>query len=173
MWSLTVFWVGHRFQCRLRRRLRLELWDGRRKRRLRPLQLIALGSDAGAMASRYNAPSLRMAKLESGLDNSPMYDDAAFDNTSKLMQLYDVGMSSLVVAEMRHLAALATATSGGADGAARAAAGRLLEARAAELGAAVHAELWSAQLGAFANKHANGSFSTRVSPTPTCGLPTS
>ena len=33
-WS-TFFWVGHRFQCRLRRRLRLEPWDGRRKRRLR------------------------------------------------------------------------------------------------------------------------------------------
>ena len=31
----TLFRVGDRFQCRLRRRLRLELWDGRRKRRLR------------------------------------------------------------------------------------------------------------------------------------------
>ena len=34
--------------------------------------LLALGSDAGAMGSKYNAPSLRMAKLESGMDNSPM-----------------------------------------------------------------------------------------------------
>ena len=44
-----------------------------RTRRLAPLGLIALGSDPGAMASKYNAPSLKMAKLESGMDNSPMY----------------------------------------------------------------------------------------------------
>ena len=33
------------------------------------------------------------------------YDGAGFDNASKLMQLYDVGMSSLLVAELHHLAA--------------------------------------------------------------------
>jgi hypothetical protein len=43
-----------------------------RKRRLSPLGLIALGSDPGALGSKYNAPSLKMAKLESGMDNSPM-----------------------------------------------------------------------------------------------------
>ena len=63
-------------------------WRARREQPERHgLGLISLGSDAGAMATRYNAPSLRMAMLESGMDNSPMYDDAAFDNASKLMQL--------------------------------------------------------------------------------------
>ena len=54
-----------------------------------------------------------MAMLESGMDNSPMYDGAAFDNRTRLMLLYDVGMSALVAAEHRHLAALATSLASG------------------------------------------------------------
>ena len=165
-----------------------------RRRRLAPLGLIALGSDPGALASRFNSPSLRMAKLESGMDNSPMYDNATFDDggaapgpssassapasaapasaapasapsrrATRLMQLYDVGMSSLVAAEMRHLAALGrealpASRLGGT-------ACDLLESRAAELSAAVQAHLWNDELGAFTNRHANGSMSARVSPT--------
>ena len=79
------------------------------------------------------------------------------------MQLYDVGMSSLVAAEMRHLAALGrealpASRLGGT-------ACDLLESRAAELSAAVQAHLWNDELGAFTNRHANGSMSARVSPT--------
>jgi len=146
-----------------------------RKRRLQPLGLIALGSDPGAMGSKYNKPSLKMAKLESGMDNSPMYDEASFDNTSTLlMRLYDVGMSSLVVAELRHLSALAEASLAHHDAfpdeharRARQEQGRQLESRARELGQLIQAHLWNEELGAFTNRHQDegGRLSTRVSPT--------
>ena len=159
-----------------------------RRRRLAPLGMVALGSDAGAMASKYNAPSLRMAMLESGMDNSPMYDEASFDNasSSRLMRLYDVGMSSIVVAEMRHLAALARSPAlGGAPSASKATGGGggggggaserwraeadELERRAAELTVLVQRHLWNEPLGIFTNLHAEpppvGRLSGRVSPT--------
>lgn len=47
------------------------------------------------------------AKFESGLDNSPMYDDAPFDPASGLMRLADVGLMSLYIADCRALADLA------------------------------------------------------------------
>ena len=53
---------------------------------------------AGFVCSRY----------ESGLDNSPMYDGDFFDGENTfMMQLYDVGMSSMVVQEAYALAELA------------------------------------------------------------------
>ena len=59
-----------------------------RKRRLEPLKLIALGGD-----------TMQNARFESGLDNSPMYDGEFHDRASGLMQLYDVGMTSMVTME--------------------------------------------------------------------------
>ena len=141
-----------------------------RTRRLAPLQLVALGSDAGAMASRYNVPSLRMAMLESGMDNSPMYDGATFDNRTHLMRLYDVGMSSMLVSELRHLAHLARSPSIWAHETAAAREQKQREAReherrASEMGRLISAQMWNDPLGAFTNVHANGTHSTRVSPT--------
>ena len=70
------------------------------------------------------------------------------------MQLYDVGMSSLVVAELRHLAALAASR---AFGSTRDAIALNLTERARHLGALVRRHLWNDALGAFTNLHANGS----------------
>jgi putative isomerase len=49
------------------------------------------------------------AKFESGLDNSPMYDNAPFDPASHLMRLADVGLMSLYIADCKALADLAGA----------------------------------------------------------------
>ena len=46
------------------------------------------------------------AAYESGLDNSPMYDDVPFDADSHLMQLWDVGLNGLYVADCQALADL-------------------------------------------------------------------
>lgn len=90
------------------------------------------------------------------------------------MQLYDVGMSSLVAAEMRHLALLAAspafvgsavaADSAGA-GSSRSEEARTLRERAGQLTDLVQSQLWSEQLGTFTNRYANGTMSRRVSPT--------
>ncbi|MFU8779818.1 MAG: MGH1-like glycoside hydrolase domain-containing protein, partial [Kiritimatiellia bacterium] len=45
--------------------------------------------------------------LESGLDNSPMYDDVPFDSDKHLLMLADVGLMSLYIADCRALADLA------------------------------------------------------------------
>ena len=97
-------------------------------------------------------------------------DNATFDSgPSKLMQLYDVGMSSLVAAEMRHLAVLAAspALSVGSEASpsSRAAEARELQERATQLSELVQSQLWNEELGAFTNRYANGSMSHRVSPT--------
>ena len=58
----------------------------------------------------YWAPnSLNSAKLESGLDNSPMWDGSAFNNVTHQMQLYELSQSSFYVAEAAHLIELAAA----------------------------------------------------------------
>ena len=116
------------------------------------------------MGSRFNQPSLKMAKLESGMDNSPMYDEAEFDNVStNLMQMYDVGMSSLVVSELRHLAHLANATAFRGQ---RRAQSRTMSARAQLLGGLVRRHLWNEELGIFTNRHVDGWLSTHPSPSP-------
>jgi putative isomerase len=43
------------------------------------------------------------ATLESGLDDSPMFDSAAFDSTRGLMMLHDVGLNALYLADCEHL----------------------------------------------------------------------
>jgi len=136
----------------------------RRKRRLAPLGLIALGSEP---VDGYNPPAwlgvnqMQGARFESGLDNSPMYDGppSYFDNETHLMQAYDVGMSSLFVAEAAALAELARAVNRSADAAA-------LDAWAAETRGLIAAHLWDDAAGAFKNFiTSNSTLSTRVSPT--------
>ena len=50
---------------------------------------------------------IQAAKWESGLDNSPMYDDAPFDSTRHLMLLADVGLLSLYIMDCHALAEIA------------------------------------------------------------------
>jgi hypothetical protein len=47
------------------------------------------------------------AALESGLDNSPMYDDVPFDPETHLLQLADAGLTGMYVMDCRALAELA------------------------------------------------------------------
>jgi len=47
------------------------------------------------------------ATLESGMDNSPMYDDVPFDTTTHLMAQSDVGLVSLYVTDCQALARIA------------------------------------------------------------------
>lgn len=96
--------------------------------------------------------------LESGLDNSPMYQDMPFDEASHLMMLADVGLMSLYIADCLALADLA---------------GRI--GRAAEIDelnrrAGRYAEklrtMWCDATGLFLNRNlATGEYCRRLSPT--------
>eukprot|EP00937_MAST-01D_sp_MAST-1D-sp2_P003752 g3752.t1 len=135
-----------------------------RRRRVGASALVVLGSDTVAQTS--DTPSMQAARYESGLDNSPMYDGDFFAMNASTgtgyMQLWDVGMSSMLAMELRALANLSLA----ALSPPRPAVHARLSAQLAELSAAVRDQLWDAELGAFVNKFTtNGTFYRRVSPT--------
>ena len=55
----------------------------------------------------HDTGNLQGAKFESGLDNSPMYDGAAFDPERQIMLLSDVGLTGLFIQDCRCLIRLA------------------------------------------------------------------
>ncbi len=96
--------------------------------------------------------------LESGLDNSPMYKEVAYDKEKQKMQLADVGLMSFYITDCRELAELARRV------------GRHevvpeLTARAEKYAASLRT-LWCEETGLFLNKHLDtGEFQHRLSPT--------
>lgn len=102
--------------------------------------------------------NLQGAKYESGLDNSPMYDDAAFDDHTGRMLLSDVGLTGLFIEDCRCLIRLAGIA--GYDDRIPLLRGRMEQAEAAL------ETLWNPESGIFENRDAvTGAFSRRISPT--------
>ncbi len=99
------------------------------------------------------------AALESGLDNSPMYDDMPFDSEkTHLMQLADVGLMSIYIADCRALADLANRLGR------REVIGELNE-RADRYAKSLRT-LWCEKTGLYLNKRMDtDQFETRLSPT--------
>jgi neutral trehalase len=98
------------------------------------------------------------AALESGLDNSPMYDDVPFDRTTHLMQLHDVGLNGMYVADCEALADIARVL--GRDSAAREL------TRRADLFRGHLQALWHEERGIYLNRRTDsGAWSHRLSPT--------
>jgi len=129
-------------------------WSGwfLEERTLPPLNMTALGGD-----------DMQAARYESGLDDSPMYDGHFFAVTDNktgygLMQMYDVGMASMVAMSDACLAELA-------DAAGRADTAKVLRARSADARAKIAAHLWDEQSGIFVNRLATGRFRRRITPT--------
>jgi neutral trehalase len=95
---------------------------------------------------------------ESGLDNSPMYDGAAYDSKLHLMEIADVGLMSMYIADCDALAQIA-------DQLGRSAEAKELQARSDRYRASL-ATLWSEPDGIFLNKDLHtGQLSHRLSPT--------
>ena len=98
------------------------------------------------------------AALESGLDNSPMYDDMPFDEERHILLLADVGLMGLFIMDCRSLCEIAEIL------------GKTeyiptLKARKEKVEAAMQT-LWSEDEGIFLNKRLdNGELSRRISPT--------
>ena len=114
-----------------------------------PTQTTA-GPDDTAVAT------LQGAKYESGLDNSPMYDNAGFAHDR--MALADVGLISLYVADCDALADIATTLGRTSDA-------RRLKARAAKYRSALQS-LWDPAAHIYKNRDLRtGELSPRLSPT--------
>ena len=102
--------------------------------------------------------TLQGARFESGLDNSPMYDDVTFDMSSQRMMLADVGLMGLYVADCDALAAIAIQLGKRAEA-------KELDGRASRYRAKL-ADLWDEAKGMFLNKDLiTGKLSPRISPT--------
>jgi putative isomerase len=98
------------------------------------------------------------AILESGLDNSPMYDDAAFDKKTHLLQIADVGLMSMYIADCDALAEIADLLHKSSEA-------HELRERAHHYRQTLET-LWNPEAGIFLNKDLRtGQFSHRLSPT--------
>ena len=98
------------------------------------------------------------AGYESGMDDSPMYEDVPFNRERNVLELQDVGLTSLYIADCRALAEMARLLG-------RAAEADELEARADAFGAALDT-LWVEERGYYLNYRTDlGRPSERRSPT--------
>ncbi len=98
------------------------------------------------------------AALESGLDNSPMYDDVPFNKATNRLELEDVGLTGLYILDCRSLMELARVIGRTEDipGLQQ----RMDAARAGLEG------LWDEAFGFYCNRRTDtGAFSHRISPT--------
>jgi hypothetical protein len=97
------------------------------------------------------------AALESGLDNSPMYDGVSFDSATHMMRLADVGLTGLYILDCESLADLADVVGRGEA--------KELRERAEQIKLGLET-LWDEQTGIYQNKRTDtGEFYRRLSPT--------
>ncbi len=98
------------------------------------------------------------AALESGMDNSPLYDGVPFDPETHLMCLADVGLCGLYIMDCEVLAELAGVLERDAERAE-------LLSRAEKCKAGME-ELWCEEAGMYLNRRTDtGAFSPRMGPT--------
>jgi len=100
----------------------------------------------------------RTAGYESGMDDSPMYEDVPFNTEKNVLELQDVGLTSLVIADSLALAGMAAILGRGEER-------EELEDRARTLSTALD-RLWNREIGFYLNRHSDtGLQSERLSPT--------
>lgn len=119
------------------------------------------GSDIGTKAENLddNTRGTRAgAILESGLDNSPMYDTATYDPQTHLLKYADVALMSMYIADCDALAEIAEILNKPAEA-------KELKDRSARYKVKL-GTLWNEKVGIFLNKDLQtGEFSTRLLPT--------
>jgi putative isomerase len=98
------------------------------------------------------------AKWESGLDNSPLFDDAVFNPEKNVLELADVGLMGLYIADCNYLAEIAVILDKMEDASE-------LQSRAIKYGLKLQ-ELWDDESGIYRDKYTNtGQFSGHLAPT--------
>ncbi|MEY4740042.1 MAG: hypothetical protein RLZZ05_1426 [Bacteroidota bacterium] len=116
--------------------------------------------DLGGNKSRSATESGKMkaAKWESGMDNSPMWDDASFDSVNHRMLMADVGLMSLYIADCQSLSEIAAILGNASDA-------KELTERANKYSKKLET-LWDDQFGLYLNKDlVTGKPSYRLTPT--------
>ncbi len=120
--------------------------------------LLAWGSDNQPQLVDGTFHNFQAALFESGLDNSPMYDGVPFNPRTSKLEMADVGLNALYVADCRALAEIAGVLGKSADQ-------RELLARGDKYAAAL-GTLWDETSGIYLNKRTDtGEKSPKLSPT--------
>jgi putative isomerase len=102
--------------------------------------------------------NFQAALYESGLDNSPMYDGVPFNPRTNLLEISDVGLNALYVADCRALEEMAGILGRDVDR-------RELHGRGDKYAAAL-GTLWDEKTGMYLNRRTDtGEASSRLSPT--------
>jgi hypothetical protein len=120
--------------------------------------LLEWGSDRGSTPSSGGRGHFQAAKWESGMDDSPMYDDATFDAHTYTMNLADVGLNSLYTLDAECLSKIATILGEDDDS-------RTFAAQSRHMKELVREKLWNEKDGIYENRFWDGHFSSRLSPT--------
>jgi hypothetical protein len=133
-------------------------------------KLLAPGSTRAMMTSAINCGNespVSASRCETGLDNSPLFDGAAFQDSADVIDQTDVGMTALYAADSAALASLSRAI-GRLDYAAE------LGARAADLTSGMNALMWSEADGLYFNRQwtaTGGAFAEPKVAAPTSFYP--
>jgi hypothetical protein len=136
-------------------------WDRARRN---PTGLLSWGSDPFEPkigdSRELDQPNTRLgAALESGLDNSPMYDEVPFDTQSHLLQLSDVGLNALYIADCQALVEIGEILGHREEV-------RELRDRGERYSTLLQEQLWSEEAGIYLNRRTDtGQSSPRISPT--------
>jgi glycogen debranching enzyme len=105
-----------------------------------------------------NVHSIITAKYESGMDDSPMYSNVPFNKENNVMELQDVGLNSLYIADCKALANIAEEIGRNAEVSE-------LEKKAEEFSEMLQ-NLWNEEAGCFLNFRTDlNEFSTEIFPT--------
>ncbi len=107
---------------------------------------------------QYEADNQQAAMYESGLDNSPMYDDVVYNKKTHTMEYADVGLNSLYAMDCWALAEISRIL-GKTEQAGS------LEKEYSRMREAMQQQLWDEKTGIFLNRHWDGRFHYRLSPT--------
>ena len=120
--------------------------------------LLEWGSDRGSTPASGGRGSLQPAKWESGMDDSPMWDETAYDARTYTLNLDDVGLNSLYALDAECLAKIAAILGEEDDS-------RKFSSEYEHMKQIVREKLWNDKDGIYENLFWNGHFSHRLSPT--------
>jgi hypothetical protein len=120
--------------------------------------LLEWGSDRGSTPSSAGRGNLQNARYESGMDDSPLYDDVSYDPHTYTMNLADVGLNSLYTLDAECLSKIAALLGKEEDS-------RKLAAEYQRMKQLVREKLWNEKDGIYENRFWDGRFSGRLSTT--------
>ncbi len=120
--------------------------------------LLEFGSDKGSAGGFVDRGMFKGPKWESGMDDSPVFDDGGYDENAYTMKMNDIGLNSLYAVDAESLAKIA-AILGDTDSS------RRYEAEYEVMKQRINASLWNEKDGIYEDRHWNGEFTHRIAPT--------